>query len=53
MEQNTEINFKTKKGAIMKATFVKMYTFRSKEYYLCKVNGKSQLISERQIIKEN
>jgi len=48
-----KFNYKTKTGEIKNATFIKMQTYKNKEYYLCNVNGKNQLISERQIIKEN
>jgi len=52
MEQNQEFKYKTKKGEIGTAVFTRMYTFKNKEYHLCKVNGKARLISEKQLVKE-
>jgi hypothetical protein len=49
MQKNQEILFKTKKGQIVNAIYLREQEYKGKIYILVKVNNKQRLISKNQI----
>lgn len=52
MEKNQLLKFKNRKGEILDANFVKFYTYKDKSFIQVKSNGKTRLITQKQIVNE-
>ena len=52
MEKNQMLKFKNRKGELIEANFIKFYEYKGETYIQVKANGKTRLITNKQIVNE-
>jgi hypothetical protein len=52
MEKNQQLNFKNRKDETIEANFIKFYEYKNQTYIQVKANGKTRLITKKQIVNE-